>query len=75
MGTDDTSVPSTILFNSIDLNSVDVHLTEVRPLQLDVVTHGDRRTHGVSVRKFQYGGNSTFVLSVEIDNDFRSRCE
>ena len=36
---------------------------------------GDRRTRGAAVRKFQGVGNSTFVLSVENDNDFRSRCE
>jgi hypothetical protein len=35
----------------------------------------DRRTRGAVVRKFQGVGNSTFVLSVGNDNDFRSRCE
>jgi hypothetical protein len=55
--------------------SADFHLAEVRPLQLDEVVHGDRRTHGASVRKIQVVGYSTFVLSVENDNDFRSRCE
>jgi hypothetical protein len=30
---------------------------------------------GAAVRKLQGVGNSTFVLSVENDNDFRSRCE
>ena len=38
---------------------------EVRPLQLDVVSRGDRRTRGETVRKFHGVGNSTFVLSVE----------
>jgi hypothetical protein len=37
----------------------------VRPLQLEVVAPGSRRAHGVTVRKFQGVGNSTFVLSVE----------
>jgi hypothetical protein len=44
----------------------------MRSLQL---AHGDRRTHVVTVRKIQGVGNSTFVLSVENGNDFRSRCE
>jgi hypothetical protein len=30
---------------------------------------------GAVVRKFQGVGTITFVLSVENDNDFRSRCE
>ena len=45
---------------------------EVRSLQLDSVTRGGRRTRGAAVRKLQVVGNSTFVLSVENDNDFRS---
>jgi hypothetical protein len=47
----------------------------VRPLQLDAVARGGRRARGAAVRKLQGVGNSTFVLSVENDNDFRSRCE
>ena len=74
-GTDNTSAPVVMVVNSIDLRSADFHLEEVRDLQLDSVARGDRRTLGVSVRKLQGVGNSTFVLSVENDNDFRSRCE
>ncbi len=39
------------------------------------VSLGDRRTRDTSVRNLQVVGDSTFVLSVENDNDFRSRCE
>ena len=53
----------------------DFHLDEVRPLQLDTVTLGGRRTRDAVVRKLQGVGKSTFVLFVENDNDFRSRCE
>jgi hypothetical protein len=59
----------------LELCAPDFHLAEVRPLQLDVVSRGGRLTRGTSVRKLQGVGNSTFVLSVEKDNDFRSRCE
>jgi hypothetical protein len=72
-GTDDTSAPVAILVNSSKLRAADFPLAEVMPLQLDVVNRGGRRTRGAAVRKRQ--GNSTFVLSVENDNDFRSRCE
>ena len=59
-----------------ELCVADFHLAEVRPLQLDAVALGGRRTRGSAVRKLQGVGNSTsFVLSVENDNDFRSRCE
>jgi hypothetical protein len=74
-GSDDTSAPVTMLVNSRDLRTADFPLVQMSPLQLDVVALGDRRTRGAAVRKFQGVGNSTFVLSVENDNDFRSRCE
>jgi hypothetical protein len=61
--------------NSSDLCAPDFPLAEVSPLQLDVVTRGGRRTRGAVVRNLQGVGNSTFVLSVENDNDYRSRCE
>ncbi len=74
-GSDDTSAPVAMLVNSSELRAADFPLTEVRPLQLDSVSRGGRRTRGAAVRKIQGVGNSTFVLSVENDNDFRSRCE
>ena len=74
-GSDDTSAPVAMLVKSSELRATDFHLAEVRPLQLDEVTLGDRRTRGATVRKLQGVGKSTFVLSVENDNDFRSRCE
>ena len=74
-GTDDASAPVAMVVNSSELRAADFHLAEVSPLQLDAVARGDRRTHGVAVRKLQDVGNSTFILSVENDNDFRSRRE
>jgi len=74
-GTDDTSAPVAMLVNSSELRAADFPLAEVRPLHLDAVARGGRRTRGAAVRKLQGVGKSTFVLSVENDNDFRSRCE
>jgi hypothetical protein len=74
-GTDDTSAPVAMLVNSSELRAADFPLAEVRPLHLDAVARGDRPTRGAVVKKLQVVGNSTFVLSVENDNDFRSRCE
>ncbi len=70
-GSDDTSAPVAMLVNSSELRSADFLLMEVRPLQLDAVVRGGR-TRGAVVRKIQGVGNSTFVLSMENDNDFRS---
>ena len=75
MGSDDSSAPVAMLIHSSELRAADFPLTEVRPLQLDAVARGGRRTRGAAVRKLQGVGNSTFVLSVESDNDFRSRCK
>ncbi len=74
-GSDGTSAPLAMLVESNERRTADFPLTEVRPLQLDSVTLGGRRTSGATVRKLRGVGNSTFVLSVENDNDFRSRCE
>ncbi len=56
-GSDDTSAPVTILVKSTDLCAADFHLVEVRPLQLDTVSHGHRRTYVGVVRKIQGVGN------------------
>ena len=64
-GSDDTSVPVTMLVNSSELCTANFHLAEVSPLQLGAVARGGRRTRGAAVRKPQVVGNSTFVLSVE----------
>jgi hypothetical protein len=74
-GTHDTSAPVAMLVNSSELRAADFPLAEVRTLHLDAVARGRRRTRGAAVRKLQGVANSTFVLSVENDTDFRSRCE
>jgi hypothetical protein len=74
VGSDDTSAPVAMLVNSSELRPTDFPLVEVRSLQLDAVTLGYRRRRDTVV-KLQGVGNSTFVLSGENDNDFRSRCE
>jgi hypothetical protein len=50
-GTDDASTPVEMFVNSSNLRATDFHLAEVSPLQLDVVSCGDRRTRGATVRK------------------------
>ncbi len=43
-GSDDTIAPVAMLVNLSELRVADFPLTEVRPLQLDTVTRGGRRT-------------------------------
>jgi hypothetical protein len=43
-GSDDTSAPVAMLVNSSELRAVDFPLAEVRPLHLDAVARGGRRT-------------------------------
>ncbi len=71
----DTSVSVTMFVNSSEISAVDFHLVEVSPLHVDTVSHGGSRTCGSEKMSGCRVGNSTFVLSVENDNDFRSRCE
>ena len=57
-GTDNASAPVAMLVNSSELRAADFHLAEVRSLQLNAVSRGDRRKRGASVRKLQGVGNS-----------------
>jgi hypothetical protein len=52
-GSDDTSALVAMLVNSSELCAADFPLAEVRPLQLDEVTRGVRRTRGAAVRKLR----------------------
>ncbi len=71
----DVELPVAMLVNSSEFRAEDLPFEEVRSPQLDAVDRGGRRTSVTAVRKLQGVGNSTFVLSVETHNDFRSRCE
>ena len=61
-GTDDTSAPVAVLVNSSELCVTDFPLAEVRPLHLDTVAHGGRRTcdEVVVVRNLLGVGNSLY---------------
>ncbi len=71
-GSDDTSAPVAMLVNSSDLCATDF---PSRKWDIYISTRWIAEAVVAAVRKLQGVGNSTFVLSVENDNDFRSRCE
>jgi hypothetical protein len=61
--------------NSSELCSVDFDLREVIPLQIETVVSGDQRTRGVTLQQIHGMGTRRYVLSMDNDNEFRSRCE
>ena len=73
--TDVSEVPVTMIVNSSQLCVTDFDLREVIPLQLETVTCGDRHTLGSVLKKIHDMGTRRYVLSVDKDNEFRSRCE
>jgi hypothetical protein len=72
--TDVSQAPVTMIVNSSELCVVDFDLREVIPLQLESAARGDRRTCGADLNQIHLG-TRRYVLSVDNDNGFRSRCE
>ncbi len=73
--TDSSQDPVAMIVNSSDLCVVGFDLREVIPLHLETVTRGDQCTRGVVLKKIHGMGTRRHVLSVDNDNEFRSRCE
>ncbi len=73
--TDASEVPMTMIVNSSELRTTGFDLKEVIPLQLESVVCGVRRTRGADLKQFHDMGTRRYVLSVDNDNEFRSRCE
>jgi hypothetical protein len=61
-----------MIVNSSELRSAGFDLREVMPLQLETVTRGGRRT---DLKQIHGMGTRRYLLSVDNDNEFRSRCE
>jgi hypothetical protein len=61
--------------NSSELRVAGFDLREVLPLQLEVAVRGARRTRGAALKQIHDMGTRRYVLSVDNDNEFRSRCE
>ena len=57
------------------VNSAGFDLREVIPLQLETVARGGQRTCGAALKQIHGMGTRRYVLSVDNDNEFRSRCE
>ena len=75
MDTDASETPVTMIVNSSQLCVPGFDLREVIPLQLETVVCEDRRTRGKTLKQIHGMGTRRYLLSVDNDNEFRSRCE
>ena len=67
--------PVAMLVNSSEVRAAGFKLKEVLPLELEAAARSGRRTRGAGLRQLQGMGPTRFVLAVDDDNEFRSRCE
>ena len=67
--------PVAMIVNLSELSTTDFDLTEVIPLQLETVSRGGRCTCGATMKHIHGMGTRRYVLCVDNDNEFRSRCE
>ena len=65
----------TMVINSSELRAAGFKLKEVLPPALEAAARGDMRTRGAGLRSLEGMGPKRFVLSVDDDTEFRSRCE
>ena len=73
--TDASQAPAALIVNSSELRAADVDHREVIPLQPEAAARGGWRTRGAALKQIQGMGTRRYVLSVDNDNEFRSRCE
>ena len=65
----------TMVINSSELRAAGFKLQEVLPHSLEATVRGDICTRGAGLRSLDGMGPKRFVLSVDDDTEFRSRCE
>ena len=73
--TDSSQDPLVMIVNSSEFRVAGFDLREVIPLQLEAVTREDRRMRGATLKEIHRMGTRRYVLSVDNDNEFRSRFE
>jgi hypothetical protein len=70
----DTSEDPVVMIVNSSVRSAGFDLREVIPLQLETVSCGGQRKHDVTLKQIHGMGTRRYVLSVDNDNEFRSRC-
>ena len=64
-----------MIINSGELRADGFKLKEVLPPQLESAARGEMLTRGAGLRRLQGMGPHRFLLNVDDDTEFRSRCE
>ena len=72
---DPNQPPLAMIINSSELRAAGFKLRELLPAQLEAAARAGRCTRGAGLRQLQGMGPTRFVLAVDDDSDFRSRCE
>jgi hypothetical protein len=72
---DTSQEPVAMIINSSELRAAGFKLKEVLPPQLESAARGGMRTRGAGLRRLQGMGPQRFLLHVDDDTEFRSRCE
>ncbi len=73
--TDALEAPVAMIVNSSELCAAGFDLREVIPLELEAAARGGQSTCGAALNQIHGMGTRRYVLSVDNDNEFRSRCE
>ena len=64
-----------MLVNSSELRAAGFKLKELLPPELEAAARNGRCTRGAGLRQLQGMGPTRFVLAVDDDTEYRSRCE
>ncbi len=72
---DTSRPPVSMLINSSELRATGFKVKEVLSAELETAGRGGIRTRGARLRSLEGMGPKRFVLSVDDDTEFRSRCE
>jgi hypothetical protein len=64
-----------MIINSSQLRAAGFKLDKVIPPQLESVGRNCMHTRGAGLRQLRGMGSERFVLNVELDTEFRYRCE
>ena len=72
---DTSRSPVAMLINSSELRAAGFKLKEVLTTTLEAAGRGGLCTRGARLRSLEGMGPKRFVLSVDDDTEFRSRCE
>ena len=72
---DTSRPPVTMVINSNELRVTGFKLKEVLSPTLEAAARGDMRTRGAGLRSLEGMGPKRFVLSVDDDTEFMSRCD